>query len=90
MIYRAELVRTGHSRLDAGKTRALGIDWHRSAAVSSRNPRSRTLSRLRTSIDLESEGNRMLELISELFPICRSITGDGARSQAIQFAGGGT
>jgi aminopeptidase-like protein len=41
--------------------------------------RSNTLSRLRSSVDLASEGNNMFALIRELFPICRSITGDGLR-----------
>jgi aminopeptidase-like protein len=37
------------------------------------------LSHLADSIDLASEGRKMLELIGELFPICRSITGEGLR-----------
>jgi aminopeptidase-like protein len=40
---------------------------------------ARRLSHLRTSIDLESEGRKMRELIGELFSICRSITGEGLR-----------
>ena len=40
---------------------------------------ARRLSHLRTSIDLESEGRKMRELIGELYPICRSITGEGLR-----------
>lgn len=31
------------------------------------------------AIDLDAEGERMHALIAELFPICRSITGDGVR-----------
>jgi aminopeptidase-like protein len=41
--------------------------------------RRRTLSGLRTSLDFASEGNNMLALARELFPICRSITGEGLR-----------
>src|SRR6187455_1100309 len=41
--------------------------------------RARQLSHLRASVDLPSEGRKMLELIGELFPICRSITGAGLR-----------
>lgn len=41
--------------------------------------RARQLSRLRASVDPQSEGRRMLSLIGELFPICRSITGEGLR-----------
>jgi hypothetical protein len=37
------------------------------------------LSELRKSFNFQSEGNKMLALIRELFPICRSITGDGLR-----------
>ena len=37
------------------------------------------LSQLRASVDLPSEGRKMLDLIGELFPICRSITGEGLR-----------
>ena len=40
---------------------------------------SRRLSNMRTGRDSESEGLEMLALIRELFPICRSITGDGVR-----------
>ncbi len=36
-------------------------------------------SRPRKSVDLKSEADKMIELICELFPICRSITGDGLR-----------
>ena len=41
--------------------------------------RSPKLSNPRRSIDLRSEADKMIELICELFPICRSITGDGLR-----------
>ena len=37
------------------------------------------LSQLRASVDLLSEGRKMLDLIGELFPICRSISGEGLR-----------
>jgi hypothetical protein len=67
--------------------RALGIERFCSVAVHSdrdcrismldRDSLCRMPSRLRVSLDLESEGNEMLELIGELFPICRSITGMG-------------
>ena len=34
---------------------------------------------MRSLVDVESAGSEMFELIRELFPICRSITGDGLR-----------
>jgi aminopeptidase-like protein len=43
------------------------------------NPQSGTSSNLRSLVDVESAGSEMFELIRELFPICRSITGDGLR-----------
>ena len=39
----------------------------------------RRLSNLRTLVDVESSGRDMVALIRDLFPICRSITGDGLR-----------
>ena len=41
--------------------------------------RVRRLSNLRGLVDAVSAGEEMLELIRELFPICRSITGNGLR-----------
>ena len=41
--------------------------------------RAMQLSHLRASVDLASEGRKMLDFIAELFPICRSITGEGLR-----------
>jgi aminopeptidase-like protein len=43
------------------------------------SPQAARLSHLATSVDLASEGRKMLKLIGELFPICRSITGEGLR-----------
>jgi aminopeptidase-like protein len=43
------------------------------------NPQLETLSNLRNQIDLESAGTEMLALMGELFPICRSISGNGLR-----------
>jgi len=37
------------------------------------------LSNLRSLVDAESTGSDLIELVRELFPICRSITGDGLR-----------
>ena len=39
----------------------------------------RRLSNLRSLVDAESTGGDLIELMRELFPICRSITGDGLR-----------
>ena len=39
----------------------------------------RRLSNLRSLVDAESTGGELIELVRELFPICRSITGDGLR-----------
>ena len=39
----------------------------------------RRLSNLRNLVDAESTGGDLIELMRELFPICRSITGDGLR-----------
>jgi aminopeptidase-like protein len=43
------------------------------------NPRPETLSHLRSRIDLASTGEEMLALMGALYPICRSISGDGLR-----------
>jgi aminopeptidase-like protein len=43
------------------------------------NPRPETLSQLRSRIDLASAGEDMLALMRGLYPICRSISGDGLR-----------
>ena len=57
----------------------------RSAAGNYREPRIertsavRGLSRPCRSVDLRSEADKLIELICELFPICRSITGDDLR-----------
>ena len=54
----------------------------RGAAGNYRKPRIertsavRGLSRPCRSVDLRSEADKLIELICELFPICRSITGD--------------
>ena len=39
----------------------------------------RRLSNLRSLVDAELTGGDLIELMRELFPICRSITGDGLR-----------
>jgi aminopeptidase-like protein len=43
------------------------------------NPRPETLSHVRSRIDLASTGEKMLALMASLYPICRSISGDGLR-----------
>ena len=45
------------------------------------------LSQLIDSVDLEAAGNWMHSLIAELYPICRSITGDGLRSTLKRIGG---
>ena len=37
------------------------------------------ISEFRKGLDLEGAGRRMYEFITELYPICRSISGQGAR-----------
>jgi aminopeptidase-like protein len=39
----------------------------------------REISRLTQTVSLEDAGRRMYDLITELYPICRSMTGDGVR-----------
>jgi aminopeptidase-like protein len=41
--------------------------------------RVRRLSNLRGLVEVASAGGDMLSLVSELYPICRSITGNGLR-----------
>jgi aminopeptidase-like protein len=50
------------------------------------NPRPETLSHLRSRADLESAGDEMLALMRELYPICRSISGDGLRQSLSKLA----
>jgi aminopeptidase-like protein len=38
-----------------------------------------TVADLRRSVDLEAAGREIYDLVTELYPICRSITGDGLR-----------
>jgi len=42
-------------------------------------PKSAPLSNVRSLVDVEPAGHEMFALITELFPICRSITGNGLR-----------
>jgi aminopeptidase-like protein len=46
----------------------------------------RRLSNLRSLVDAESTGSDLIELVRELFPICRSITGDGLRQSLAKVA----
>jgi aminopeptidase-like protein len=42
---------------------------------------------LRRTLDLEAAGERMYDLVVELYPLCRSITGDGVRATLERVAG---
>jgi aminopeptidase-like protein len=50
------------------------------------NPRPETLSQVRNRIDLASAGEEMLALMGTLYPICRSISGNGLRQSLGQLA----
>jgi aminopeptidase-like protein len=50
------------------------------------NPGAKTLSNLRSLLDRKSIGTEMLALASELFPICRSISGAGLRQSLARLA----
>src|SRR5262245_42091499 len=61
----------------------------RETALSPSAPHSRpvgslTLAELASSVNLHASGERMYQLVSVLYPICRSITGEGFRESLRQ------
>ena len=76
------MARTSHRGRVDGNGSARRGDQRRSASIGARRRGQTTttkVSRPRRMVDLRSEAARMIELICELFPLCRSITGDGLR-----------
>jgi aminopeptidase-like protein len=71
------VTRASHRGSVDGNGSVLRVDQRRSLPVGAR--RSPKTSRSRRTVDLKYEADKMIELICELFPICRSITGDGLR-----------
>ncbi len=76
------MTRASHRGSVDGNGQVRGVNQRRSVPMSVRQrgqTTARKLSRPRRIVDLRSEAARMIELICELFPLCRSITGDGLR-----------
>ena len=74
--------RPSHRGSVDGNGQVRRVDQRRLVPISVRQrgqTTARKLSRPRRIVDLRSEAARMIELICELFPVCRSITGDGLR-----------
>src|SRR5262245_10784543 len=76
------MTRESHRSSVDGNGQVRRVDQCRLVPIGAR-PRGQAtatkLSRPRQIVDLRSEAARMIELICELFPLCRSITGDGLR-----------
>ena len=76
------MTRASHRGSVDGNGQVRRVDQRRSVPIGVRRRGQTTatkLSRPRRIVDLRSEATRMIELICELFPLCRSITGDGLR-----------
>ena len=76
------MTRASHRSSVDGNGQVRRVDQRRSVPIGVRRRGQTTatkLSRPRRIVDLRSEAARMIELICELFPLCRSITGDGLR-----------
>ena len=76
------MTRASHRGSVDGNGRIRRVDQRGSVLIGARRRGQTTptkLSRSRRSVDLRSEADRMIELICELYPVCRSITGDGLR-----------
>ena len=76
------MTRASHRGSVDGNGQVRRVDQRRSVPIGVRRRGQTTatkLSRPRRIVDLRSEAARMIELICELFPLCRSITGDGLR-----------
>src|SRR5262245_46513703 len=56
-----------------------GVQARRAADGGVSSPVATTLEQILESADFEERGERMHRLIAALYPICRSITGDGLR-----------
>ena len=76
------MTRASHRGSVDGNGRVRRVDQRGSVLIGARRRGQTTptkLSRSRRPVDLRSEADRMIELICELYPVCRSITGDGLR-----------
>jgi hypothetical protein len=76
------MTRVSHRGSVDGNGQVRHVDHSRWVPIGERRRGQTTatkLSRPRRIVDLRSEAARMIELICELFPLCRSITGDGLR-----------
>ena len=76
------MTRASHRSSVDGNGQVRRVDQRRSVPIGVRRrgqATARKLSRPLRIVDLRSEAARMIELICKLFPVCRSITGDGLR-----------
>ena len=76
------MTRAGHCSSVDGNGQVRRVDQRRLVPIGARRRGQTTAtkrSQPRQIVDLRSEATRMIKLICELFPLCRSVTGDGLR-----------